>query len=242
MTDTGPGTVILALDTAGLDCSVAVAIGDQLVGARRIDRMHGQAESLLPMVDSLMVEACLPPTALDVVVTTLGPGSFTGIRVGLAAANGIALGSGARLIGVTSFEAAVAASLPHDYRGDVFLLIALESRREDLYAQFFNGRRDAIGAPAAVMPARLGHFVDATIGPLSLLIGGDAAQRAGRALSERPNTSQLKVSTPNAVGAWRAALGRLRRGETSSTIRPLYLRPPDATLPTGDRAPALSPA
>ena len=67
--------------------------------------MHGQAEALLPMVDACMREAGQVPAAIDLVAVTVGPGSFTGIRVGLAAARGMALATGAQLIGVTSFEA-----------------------------------------------------------------------------------------------------------------------------------------
>src|SRR6266851_9911888 len=100
MSGGGSQPVILALDSAGLACSVAVALGDRVLGAERIEGMHGQAEALLPMVDRAMRKAGLPPAALDLVAATVGPGSFTGIRVGLAAARAIALATGARLIGV----------------------------------------------------------------------------------------------------------------------------------------------
>src|SRR6266436_821554 len=168
----GSGPVILAIDSAGLACSAVVAVGDTILSAERVETRHGQAEALMPMVDAAMRKAGLPPAALDLVAATVGPGSFTGIRVGLAAARGIALATGAQLVGVSSFEA-VAASLAQGLAqglvqpdcGDVqFLLIALESRREDLYVQLFARPWNPVGPPASMMPAALGEAVNAAVG------------------------------------------------------------------------------
>src|SRR3954454_16477819 len=125
--------IALALETAGSACSVALAHGDQILAAERRPMRHGHAEVLLPMVDAVVARAGLMPGTLDSVAVSVGPGGFTGIRVGLAAARGIALASGARLVGVTCF-AAVAAACPAD---EAALLVALDSRRSDLYVQLF---------------------------------------------------------------------------------------------------------
>ena len=108
------------------------------------------------MVDAVMRKAGLSASALDIVGTTIGPGSFTGIRIGLATVRGIALATRARPVGVTGFEA-VAAGLPlraHERRAG-FLLVALESRREDLYIQLFDHALRPLGHPTAAMPAQL---------------------------------------------------------------------------------------
>ena len=144
MTDAGSPRVALALDSAGLACSVAVSLGEELVAEERIDMIHGQAEALLPLVDRAVREAGQVPAALDLVVATVGPGSFTGIRAGLAAARGIALATGARLLGVTSFDAVAIPAARSDCSEAPFLLVALESRREDLYVQFFGPHGDAL--------------------------------------------------------------------------------------------------
>src|SRR6516165_10088677 len=86
--------IVLALDSAGLGCSVLVAVGETVLAVERSAAMHGQAERLLPMVDTVVRKSGLSPAALDIVATTTGPGSFTGIRVGLAAVRGIALATG----------------------------------------------------------------------------------------------------------------------------------------------------
>jgi tRNA threonylcarbamoyladenosine biosynthesis protein TsaB len=243
MTRKGSGPVILAIDSAGLACSAVVAVGDTILSAERVETRHSQAEALMPMVDAAMRRAGLPPAALDLVAATVGPGSFTGIRVGLAAARGIALATDAQLVGVSSFEA-VAAGLaqglaPPDC-GDVqFLLIALESRREDLYVQLFAIPWNPVGPPASMMPAALGEAVNAAVGSAPLLIAGDAAQRAALVLSNCADTIIVEDSAPDAVGVLRAGLRRWRSGAVDAP-RPLYLRPPDVTLPSSRRASPLS--
>jgi tRNA threonylcarbamoyladenosine biosynthesis protein TsaB len=210
---------------------VAVSLGEEVVVEERIDTMHGQAEALLPLVDKAMREAGQMAASLDLVVATIGPGSFTGIRAGLAAARGIALATGARLLGVTSFDAVAVGAARSDCSATRFLLVALESRREDLYVQFFDPHGDPLSEPAAIMPFLFREAVAATIGANPLLVAGDAAQRAGAALMQRPDTAVLEASAPGAVGTLRAGLRLLRLGKATDAPRPLYLRPPDVTLP-----------
>lgn len=240
MTGGAPRPLTLALDSAGSACSVVVAAGDRILADDHVESMHGQAERLLPMVDAAMRRAGFAAAALDVVAATVGPGSFTGIRVGLAAARGIALAVGAQLIGVTSFEAVAAGARRPNRDRPGFLLVALESRREDIYVQFFDGQGAPVGEPAATMPAALREAVDAVIGAEPLLIAGAAAHRAGLVLSDRPDTTALTSPSPSAGGVLRAALRRLGSGEQSDAARPLYLRPPDVTLSSGGRIPDLS--
>jgi tRNA threonylcarbamoyladenosine biosynthesis protein TsaB len=196
---------------------------------------HGQAEALLPMVDCTMREAGLPASALDFVAVTTGPGSFTGIRVGLAAARGVALALEVPLLGVTGFEAAAAAYIDPDI-SKRFLLVALESRRVDLYIELFDPARRALGMPAAVMPEALAAIVSAA-DARPLAVTGDAAARATAALAARGCPSVVDDGALAVVGAVRAALARWRWGERAGSARPFYLRPPDVTPAAGARAP-----
>ena len=183
------------------------------------------------MVDAVMRQAGVPPAALDFVAATCGPGSFTGIRVGLAAAHGIALAAGARLIGVSSFGAAAAGAGQPDCSLPGFLLVALDSRRDELFIQLFDRRGKPRSEPAAVMPAELREAVEAVCGSAPVLIAGDAACRAASLLSEKVAATRLENMQPIAVGVLRAALGALRLGERQDAARPLYLRPPQVTFP-----------
>jgi tRNA threonylcarbamoyladenosine biosynthesis protein TsaB len=233
MTEQSSRPVTLAVDSAGLACSAVVAVGDTVLSAARVESRHGQAEVLLPIVDSAMRKAGLAPAALDLVAVSVGPGSFTGIRVGLAAARGIALATDARMVGVSCFEAV--AVVPRPDRDDFpCILVALESRREDIYVQLFDRRRDPIGQPIAVMPATLQEVVSKAVGATPLLIAGNAAQRATSALARRKDIFVLEDSAPDAIGVLRAGLRRWSM-EVVDAPRPLYLRPPSVTLSSPDQ-------
>jgi tRNA threonylcarbamoyladenosine biosynthesis protein TsaB len=192
---------------------------------------HGHAEALFPMIEWVMAEAGRVPTQLDVVAVAIGPGGFTGIRVGLAAAHGIALAVGARLVGISTF-AAVAAQIAGTGRPACeTLLVALDSRRADLYVQLFAGDATSpLAAPQALLTDQLALYV-ARWDPRSLLIAGDAAEIASAALGGRLRCTVAAASAPDARGVAAAALVELRAGAIADPVRPFYLRPPDVTLP-----------
>lgn len=229
--------IVLALDSAGSGCSVVVAAGERVLAAERCTAARGQAERLLPMIDVVMCKSGLSALALDIVGTTIGPGSFTGIRVGLSAARGIALATGVQSVGVTGFEAVAAGLAPRAHeRGAGFLLVALESRREDLYIQLFDHSYRPLGDPTAALPAALDEVLVGLIGAAPLVVAGDAAKRAADLLRPRSRTIVVEGSAPDAAGVFRAVLLRRARGDEARTKPlPLYLRRPDVTVSTGHR-------
>ena len=181
----------------------------------------------------------LRPATLDCVAVAIGPGGFTGIRVGLAAAHGIALAAGARLVGVTSF-AAVAAARGGDPDGSGCagcLLVALDSRRDDLYVQLFDARitRRQLQPAAVIAGPALPTRVEAglRIGAPLLIAGDAAAARPPLRSAGTPGRRVLQPdSAPDARGVAAAALSALsERAGHAAPVRPLYLRPPDVTLP-----------
>jgi tRNA threonylcarbamoyladenosine biosynthesis protein TsaB len=233
MTTASGEPIVLALDSAGSGCSVVVAAGETVLAAERCTIAHGHAERLLLMADAVMRKSGLSTLALDIVGTTIGPGSFTGIRIGLAAMRGIALATGARSVGVTGFEAVAAGLAPRaDERGTGFLLVALESRREDLYIQLFDYAHHPLGEPKAAMPSVLAKALRGLIGEAPLLVAGDAAQRAANMLLPRSDTIVVEGSGPDAAGVLRAVLHRARGSESLVKPLPLYLRAPDVTVST----------
>lgn len=229
-----PEPILLAIETAGSRCSTAIARGSKILATESRQLRHGHGEALMPMVDRVMAEAALSPRELDIVAAAIGPGGFTGIRVGLAAARGIALATGARLIGVTGF-AAVAHALRRKNRvrslNGTLLLVALDSRRDDLYVQVFVLDTIApLTQPQTVLPDRLADWVGALAGSPPLLIAGDAMGEAAAALEERVGFDVVPDSAPDAVGVAAAAL-EAARSAPGEPVRPLYIRPPDVTLP-----------
>jgi tRNA threonylcarbamoyladenosine biosynthesis protein TsaB len=228
------GPTLLAIDTAGSACSVAVGRSATLLAAERRAMRHGHAEALLPMIDRAMEAAALSPTAIDGVAVAVGPGGFTGIRVGLGAAHGIALALQARLIGVTSFAAVVAsrAGAKSASGAATVVLVALDSRRDDFYVQLF-GRASAepLAEPAAVLPEALADYVAGLAGAAPLLIAGDMAEQAAAVLRSQFDVEVVAESAPDARGVLTAALRQLARDPAGNPARPLYLRPPDVTMP-----------
>ena len=98
---------VLAIDTALEACSAAILDTEREDGvtSRSLPMVRGHAEALVPLIAAVMSEANVGFAELDRIAVTVGPGSFTGIRIGLATARGIAHATGARVIGVTGFEA-----------------------------------------------------------------------------------------------------------------------------------------
>jgi tRNA threonylcarbamoyladenosine biosynthesis protein TsaB len=218
--------VVLAFDTAGSACSVAVGRDGAVLGYERREMRHGHAEALLPMIDRVMEAAGLGASDIGVVAVSTGPGGFTGIRAGLAGAQGLALTTGAQLVGINSF-AAVAALVP---KADPPLLVALDSRRADPYVQLFNPDGEPEGEPAAVPLERLRDFVGPAI-DAGIRIAGDAAEAAAMALSGSASTIEMLPETaPDARGVLAAAPHQLS-AVVENSARPLYLRPPDVSFP-----------
>ena len=225
-----PAPTVLAIDAAGSDCGAAVAAGDKLLAIANAAMLHGQAEALLPMIDDVVREAGLTPSGLDLVAVTTGPGSFTGIRMGIAAARGIALARDLSLVGVSCFEA-VAASVPDTAIEGRHLLVALDSRRADLYVQLFDGFARPLLEPAAMHPETLANavfWVERKI----IVVAGDGAARAVQVLAKSGEATIVETAPPVA-GALRAAIWKWRRGEGDGAVRPLYLRPPAVSFPGG---------
>jgi tRNA threonylcarbamoyladenosine biosynthesis protein TsaB len=186
------------------------------------------------MIERVMQDAGLMPSQLGAVAAAIGPGGFTGIRVGLAAAHGIALAVGARLVGISSFAAVAARIAGIGDGASETLLVALDSRRAELYVQLF--ARDAgspLGAPQAMLAGELADYVArVAVGRSArLLVAGDAAEAAAAALGGRVRCAVASNSAPDARGVAAAALAELRSGTTAGPVRPFYLRPPDVTLP-----------
>lgn len=217
--------VVLAFDTAASACSVALGLGDAMIAHERREMRHGHAEALLPMIDRVMATAALNASAIELVAVSVGPGGFTGIRAGLAAAQGLALATQARIVGVTSFAAVAALASPPGHA----LLVALDSRREEFYAQLFAADGLSRDPPRIVSPGELQKFVEGAIGGAPMSVAGDAAEAAVAALRGRTGVAALPGSAPDAAGVLAAAAAC--GGNHRVPARPLYLRPADVSVP-----------
>lgn len=218
MLDIGAAMIVLALDTCLFACSAAVVRDGELL-ARRIDPMaRGHQERLAPLVQEVMAEAGLGFEALDRIGVTVGPGSFTGLRVGLAFAKGLSAALSIPAVGVGSLEA-----LAQPFSGRV--LAVLDAKRGQVYLQAFEDGA-ALSAPDAlpleIAAARVAEFApQVMVGTGAPLL---AAVRPAARIEPLDHTDPLAVAL---VAAARAPV----------PPRPLYLRAPDAKLPGGKSLP-----
>ena len=224
---------VLGIDTAIGACSAAV--WEQTVKASSQKIMsRGHVEELVPMVNRTLQKSGFVFSQLDLIAVTIGPGSFTGLRTGLAAAKGIGLALNIPVHGVTTLEAiAFAAKRDRVLQKKIPIVVVLETNRQELFCQQFDG--NAIGQFEAT--ASLESFIVGKLPEGSFCICGDAAGRVVAALppSEREQVIHLTaIERPMAEDVAEIAAGRF---EKPIKAAPLYIYPPAAKIPLfGGRA------
>jgi tRNA threonylcarbamoyladenosine biosynthesis protein TsaB len=214
---------VLAIDTALEACSVAVLdTGAGAVSAHdSLPMQRGHAEALMPLIARVMQRAGAAFAELDRIAVTTGPGSFTGLRVGIAAARGLALAAGKPAVGITTLAAYAAPLIAADDSAPV--VAAIDARHEHVYLQVFGPGGRTLVTPR-LLPLREALRVAATGSPR---IVGTAANVLAAAwpLGERPPRAVEQRPAPDID--WVARLGALA-ADTSAPVKPLYLRAPDA--------------
>jgi tRNA threonylcarbamoyl adenosine modification protein YeaZ len=222
---------VLAIDTALEACSAAVLdTGGGITASESVAMTRGHAETLMPLIARVMNSAGIEFAQLDRIAVTTGPGSFTGLRVGISAARGIALAAGKPAVGLSTLAALAAPLIATDDGTQV--VAAIDARHEHTYLQVFgvNGRtlvgprmaslRDAARA-ATTAPAR---------------IVGSAAKNMAAAWPKgaEPPLSVEQRGAPDIE--WIARLGAAAT-DGYSPPKPLYLREPDAQPQDAARLP-----
>jgi len=214
---------VLAIDTALAACSAAVLDTEHggIVAAESLPMTRGHAEALMPLVARVMDQAGLAFTDLDRVAVTTGPGSFTGLRVGIAAARGIALATGKSAVGLSTLFAYAAPQMAADDR--IPVVAAIDARHGHVYLQVFGpGGR----TPSAPRLAPLREAVQAASAAPACIVGS-AAQSVAAGLSQADAEPAAVDARPAPDIAWVARIGAgLPEGQ--SPPRPQYLRAPDA--------------
>jgi len=235
---------VLAIDTTTDLGSVAVRHGGALVAevAARVRARHG--EVLLPRVETALDAAGLTLAEVDLVVVTVGPGSFTGVRVGVATAKGLALGAGKPIVGVGSLEtlaAAVVGAGPGALVGAV-----LDAHKGEVFYAGFRlaggDRPTELVPPSHAAPADAGTALARaarTAGCEEVVLVGDGLRGHGQALVDGigdavpVRTISPLLGAPRA--AWAAVLGEARHRSMGpddlARLEPRYVRPSDARLP-----------
>ena len=210
---------ILAVDTALGACSAAVLDDDAVLARRFVAMERGHAEALAPMVAEVMGEAQIGFESLDRLAVTVGPGTFTGQRVGLAFMRGLRVALKKPLTGVTSLAAMAQQAIAQTGAGHAAVLH--DAHRGEIYLEIDGDGPCLIRFEDSVP---LLHQVNGT-----LALAGTAAPRMVTILHTEGLTPLLtNIIAPDAL--WVARLAA-KLEPLESAPRPLYLRPPDAKLP-----------
>ena len=225
---------ILALDTSTLRGSVALLQGPELAGELRIASMETHSARLLRSVDFLLATVGWKLSDLNLIAAGIGPGSFTGIRIGLATALGLAQSLKLPFSGISGLDAlALQVSFLEATVG-----VVMDAQRSQLYyAEYrcLGGKVRQVRHPALLCPADL----ERNLGRRHLYLVGDAALgffdelKNSRAVWPRTIAADLFLAS----GIGRLALARRRSWRTGEflTTEPLYIRPPDAVKPTSSK-------
>lgn len=205
-----PEPTIVAFDTSAAHCAAALLLGGEIVGSLREPMTKGQAERLIPMLETLLADHDLGWADLAGIGVGVGPGNFTGVRISVSAARGLALGLGKPAIGVSRLQAMACGTT-----GAVSCV--LDARRDRAYVQrFLDGA--AVDAP-------------------QMLPVTDLAEMAVEFITD-PEELAINAVVPNAthptldIASATALIAQTRIGKPYERPVPLYLRAADAALPS----------
>jgi len=193
--------LVLGFDTAEAHCAAALVSGDRVVGERIEPMQRGQAERLMPLLGELLEEAGASWSSLTAIGTGIGPGNFTGIRIAVSAARGLALSLNVPAVGVSTFDA-----LGHG--ADGVIATSVDARRGAIYVQI---------PGAAPVRCDLESLPPIPGGATPYVIGQQAEEIAHR---YGGHATRPAYSLPVAI----ARVAALRRSETPSRPAPLYIR------------------
>jgi tRNA threonylcarbamoyladenosine biosynthesis protein TsaB len=240
------GPLTLALDTATERRGVALLSGARLLAGRESGLRESGASSVLAEIDEVLKEAGVAVREVELFACAAGPGSFTGLRAGLATLKALALTLGRPAVGVPTLHAVAYAARPAER-----LAALIPAGRGEVFAQFLSvdevGEVRELSPPAHLAPARLFERADGFGGGLKWAGGGSL--KYAEAIREAARARGFDLTEGGAAaspGAWALADGagglarevallaqaRWRRGEAAGAneLRALYVRPSDAEL------------
>jgi tRNA threonylcarbamoyladenosine biosynthesis protein TsaB len=228
--------LILALDTSTAAGSASVARDDQVLAARVGDalvphgqRLPGDLLSVLSMAGTALAD-------IDLFAVVVGPGAFTGLRIGIAAIQGLAFASGRPVVGVSALDALAAAAVIEAAAGDLVAAVKDAARQEVFTALYSVSdgavlemvEAPAVSAPVAAFTRWTGRAADGTL----LAVGEGAARYAAALRAALPGARGVDLREPLAAVVARLGWRAHREGQSGPphAIRPLYVRRPDAEL------------
>jgi len=220
--------LILALDSTAIVASVALCRDENVIASFTVKNGNTHSETLLPMVEAVLKSANVSVADIDLFACSVGPGSFTGVRIGTATVKGLAFGQNKNCLGISTLEALAENLVPFDG----IICPVMNARRAQVYNALFryeNGTLTRLCEDRALSVADLAAELAEKGEPFALCGDGIAEFRR-----LAPNSAPASVSTlledQSAISVAKVALRRANAGEngTDAALVPVYLRLPQA--------------
>ncbi len=219
---------VLAIDTAMNGCTAGLLDTDTGECVSTVEPMaRGHAEKLVPLIQQTLTKAHLDFQDIGMIATTVGPGAFTGLRIGLSTARSLGLALNIPVIGVTTLSVLAAAYLAA-YESDHNILVLIETKRTDFYGQMFSPQGDTLSDPFA-LPGEV--IADVHITDKVMLIGDANARFLSLLSAEQKHrvTPVAGFEIPDPAFIARIGYALWESGDTDSLPEPLYLRDADVS-------------
>lgn len=219
---------ILGLDSCNQKCSVAIYENNTLLAEKHCNEPNKQAEILFSLIENVLLDSSLVYSDINFLAVTTGPGSFTGVRIGLSAAQGIIIASNILPIGITTLEAVNFCAMEYVRNYD-YSIVLMNAYRMQLYAQIFDINGNSISAPCLIDVDYLNEYLDNIKGKIVIIGSGlefisESILNSNRiiAIPRFPNSEARTVA--------QLAYRKILSNNYNRNIVPLYIRPPDAKL------------
>lgn len=225
---------ILAIETATAVCAAAVVRDGRAIGQAKVESPHVHSEKLISLLDNALGAAGLEPSQVDGIAVSIGPGSFTGLRIGLSVAKGLAYACGKPVIPVLTLEALAMRAVHESLAAPGSLILPMiDSRRSEVYVAAF---RRAAGALEDVIPSRaasINELVSLVPGHEPAVVMGDGADKFGEFLEQRNPSIRSRFLIPSrecrlcdAVAVGLLGEREFAAGRTAdiASLEPLYVK------------------
>lgn len=218
---------ILAIETATSVCGAAVVSGGVVNAIAQVDEKNVHAERLLPLIESVLHKADTTLAKIEAIAVSIGPGSFTGLRIGLSVAKGLAYSTAKPLVAVPTLEAlALRVMQETEIKPGTPILAAIDARRDEVYCQLYSTRNGRLEAVWDVCDLTVGE-VRTRIGEQEVIVTGDAQNKIGEGWKNAAATfadarfAGCSASTVALIGEREFRAG-VR--DDASTLEPRYIK------------------
>lgn len=175
-------TTVLALDTSQDWCSTAISKNGVVIAHTSTQMQAGHSQALVPSIIKTAADAQINLSDLDMIITITGPGSFTGLRISIATAQGLGLALNIPVMGINSFKA-----YANCVESNCNILIAIESQKQDIYCQLFNSRKEAIKPAVALNPTDIMEYTQNS----DFVLAGSATDKITPHLIDKPSIFEI---------------------------------------------------